>query len=281
MPRSTRSSGACELGERGGFAYAAIATRADLARVIAYLGDGERALALADEALAIALRAGSSRGLDRARRAGARAHLPREARRRRMRPWTEVDLMMLPEPDRTFLMAASADDAVRLALADGDAEEAETVARQVIGELDRAGCRSSSPSRSSPSRRPRGGGSAREAGAELLDAIELAERFGERRVLWEALSLSGRSSRPAAGRRATPPTSVVGRARSSRRSPPVFPTRDLRARFLAREEVRALRRVVRSRTRTGGRHSARSDRISRRSERFWWAPGDSNPEPAD
>ncbi len=47
--------GSRELGEQGGFAYAAVESRAEFASVVAWAGDGERALALADEAYAIAL----------------------------------------------------------------------------------------------------------------------------------------------------------------------------------------------------------------------------------
>src|SRR5687768_4433649 len=112
-----------ELGELGGFAYAAIATRADLSRVTTYLGDGERGLALAEQSLAIAReRVPPAVSIARVSEALALISLGRgdEARA----PLNEVDLMMLPEPDRTFLRVASSAARARLALLDGDVEEA-------------------------------------------------------------------------------------------------------------------------------------------------------------
>ena len=99
-----------------------------------YLGDGERGLALAEESLAIAReRVPPAVSIARVSEALALISLGRgdEARA----PLDEVDLMMLPEPDRTFLRVASSAARARLALLDGDVEEAEAVARSVIEEL--------------------------------------------------------------------------------------------------------------------------------------------------
>jgi len=147
--------------------------------------------------------------------------------------------MMLPEPDRTFLMGASRTTRSRLALADGDAEEAGSIARQVIGELRSLGVQvlvaeplvALAKAHLAEDR-------LEEAGAELLDAIELAERFGERRVLWEALSLravlqersgSGNAADLRRGARAIVDEIAAG-----------LPDANIRARFLAREEIPGL-----------------------------------------
>ncbi len=102
--------------------------------VVAYLGDGERALALAEEALAIALeQVPPAASLAHVARADALIALERHAEAHA--PLDEVDLMMLPEPDRTFLMVAALTTRTRLALADGDVDGAEATARGVLEDL--------------------------------------------------------------------------------------------------------------------------------------------------
>jgi class 3 adenylate cyclase/tetratricopeptide (TPR) repeat protein len=228
-----------ELGEQGGFAYAAIATRADLSRVMTYLGDGERGLALAEESLAIA-RERVPPALSIARVSQALALISLGRRDEARAPLEQVDLMMLPEPDRTFLRVASSAARARLALLDGDVEGAEAVARSVIQEL-----------RASEveilvagalvvlARALLAADRLDEARRELADAIARAEGLGERRVLWEALALSAdlharRGAQPeAAGLR--------GRARAIVDEIAAgLPEPDLRRRFLARDDVRAL-----------------------------------------
>ena len=209
-----------ELGERGGFAYAGIATRADLARVIAYLGDGERALALADEALAIALeRVPPAVSLAHVSRADALIALGRlhEAHV----PLDEVDLGMLPEPDRTFLMGASRTIRSRLALAEGDVEGAEAIARGLVEDLrgergGRSQCGSAGGPRAGAPRCPpvRGGRRRSRSGDRAGGAAR-----GAPGALGGAGVVRGcaRSARRADGRR---PISVAGRARSSKGSRP-------------------------------------------------------------
>jgi class 3 adenylate cyclase/tetratricopeptide (TPR) repeat protein len=228
-----------DLGEQGGFAYAAIATRADLSRVMTYLGDGERGLALAEESLAIA-RERVPPALSIARVSEALALISLGRREEAHPPLDEVDLMMLPEPDRTFLRVASSAARARLALLDGDVGAAEAVARSVIEELRAseveilvagalvvlAGALLAADRLD-------------EAGHELADAIVRAEGLGERRVLWEALALSADlHDRRGALREAA---DLRGRARAIVDEIVAgLPEPDLRRRFLARDDVRAL-----------------------------------------
>jgi tetratricopeptide (TPR) repeat protein len=228
-----------ELGEQGGFAYAAIATRADLSRVMTYLGDGERGLALAEESLAIA-RERVPPALSIARVSEALALISLGRRDEAHAPLDEVDLMMLPEPDRTFLRVASSAARARLALLDGDVEEAEAVARSVIEELRTneveilmAGALVVL------ARALLAADRLDEADHELVHGIARAEELGERRVLWEALALSADlHTRRGALREAA---DLRSRARAIVDEIEAgLPEPDLRRRFLARDDVRAL-----------------------------------------
>ena len=228
-----------ELGERGGFAYAAIATRADLAGVVAYLGDGEQALALADEALAIALeQVPPAASLAHVARADALIALGRHAEAHA--PLDEVDLMMLPEPDRTFLMVAARTTRTRLALADGDVDGAEATARGVLEDLRANGVTVlEAQALVALATAHLAADRFEEAGSELADAIEHAERLGERRVLWEALALSAAvQDRKGAEREATElrrqARAIVDEIAAG------LADADLRQRFLARDDIRAL-----------------------------------------
>ena len=228
-----------ELGERGGFAYAAIATRADLAGVVAYLGDGEQALALADEALAIALeQVPPAASLAHVGRADALIALGRHAEAHA--PLDEVDLMMLPEPDRTFLMVAARTTRTRLALADGDVDGAEATARGVLEDLRANGVTVlEAQALVALATAHLAADRFEEAGSELADAIEHAERLGERRVLWEALALSAAvQDRKGAEREATElrrqARTIVDEIAAG------LADADLRQRFLARDDIRAL-----------------------------------------
>jgi hypothetical protein len=78
-----------------------------------------------------------------------------------------------------------------------------------------------------------------EAGGGLAEAIEHAERLGERRVLWEALALAA----IVADRRGAEDEAeeLRGRARAIVDEIAAgLPEADLRDRFLAREDIRAL-----------------------------------------
>ena len=226
-----------ELGERGGFAYAGIATRADLARVIAYLGDGERALALADEALAIALeRVPPAASLAHVARADALIALGRHMEAHA--PLDEVDLMMLPEPDPTSPMVAARTIRSRLALVDGDVDGAEAIARGLVDELRTDGV------------------VVLEAEAHLALARPTLPPTGSRRPATTSLRRSrrrnGSGSVECSGRRWRCPRtctlgsmprrrraiSVAERARSSRRSLPDSPRRTFGSIPLARRRPR-------------------------------------------
>jgi hypothetical protein len=78
-----------------------------------------------------------------------------------------------------------------------------------------------------------------EAGSELAEAVELAERLGERRVLWEALALSAIvQDRKGADREST---ELRRRAREIVDEIAAGLTdADLRRRFLSRDDVLAL-----------------------------------------
>jgi tetratricopeptide (TPR) repeat protein len=228
-----------DLGERGGFAYAGIATRADLARAIAYLGDGERALVLADESIAVALeRVPPAASISHVARASALIVLGEHAEAHA--PLDQVDLMMFPEPDRTFLMVAWHTTRSRLALAEGDVHEAEAIARGVLEDLRSKGVMVlEAEALVALGRALLAADRLDEAGNELAAAIEHAGRLGEQPVLWEALALSAtvRDQQGSAGEaadlrrraRAIVDEIVAG-----------LPEPDLRRRFLARDDVRAL-----------------------------------------
>ena len=228
-----------DLGELGGFAYAAIATRADLSRVMTYLGDGERALALAEESLEIAReRVPPAISIARVSQALALISLGRHDEAHA--PLAAVDLMMLPEPDRTFLRVASSAALVRLALLNSDAVEAEKGARAVLQELDASGVQILvAGALVALAKALVAADRFDEAGDELDDAIERAERLGERRVLWEAFSLSAIvQARRGAEHEAQ---DLRGRARAIVEEIAAgLPDADLRLRFLSREEVSAL-----------------------------------------
>jgi tetratricopeptide (TPR) repeat protein len=226
-----------ELGERGGFAYAAVATRADLARAMAYLGDGVRALALADESISVALeRVPPAASISHVARANALIVLDRLVEARA--PLDQVDLMMLPEPDRTFLMVAWHTTRSRLALAEGDVHEAEAIARGVLEDLRTKGVMVlEAEALVALARANMAAGRDEEALAELAEAIERAERLGERRVLWEALATSAELETRSGGDPAEPrrrAREIVDEIASG------LTDADLRERFLSRDDVRAL-----------------------------------------
>jgi hypothetical protein len=155
-------------------------------------------------------------------------------------PLEDVDLMMLPEPDRTYLRVASSVARARLALLDGDLGEAEVVARTVIEELRTSGVEILVAGASVVLAKALAAADRlEEAGEELSDAIERAGRLGERRVLWEALALSAelharRGAEPEANDLRRRARSIVDEIAAG------LPEPDLRRRFLARDDVRAL-----------------------------------------
>jgi tetratricopeptide (TPR) repeat protein len=155
-------------------------------------------------------------------------------------PLEEVDLMMLPEPDRTYLRVASSAARARLALLDGDLGEAEAVARTVIEALRASGVEILVAGGSVVlARALLAADRLEEARDELADAIERAERLGERRVLWEALA----SSADVHARRGAEQEARDLRRRARAIVDEIaagLPEPDLRRRFLARDDVLAL-----------------------------------------
>jgi tetratricopeptide (TPR) repeat protein len=238
--RAIRSIEQClQLGERGGFAYAGIATRADLSRTLAYLGDGERALALADEALAIAR--------ERVPPAASVAHVARAdaliasgddtAARAAL---DEVDLGMLPEPDRTFLLVSSRLARARVALRSGDPREAAAIAGDVARHLRSNGVQILvAEALVALGRALIAAERYEDAERELTDAIGSADRLGERRALWKALALSA----DLAARRGAEEDAAGLRRRARGIVEEIaagISDEDLRDRFLTRDDIRAL-----------------------------------------
>jgi class 3 adenylate cyclase/tetratricopeptide (TPR) repeat protein len=231
-----------EAGEQGGFAYAGVVTRADTARIIAYLGDGARALATAEQALALAA--------DRfppaapmAEIAQADAHIAlgdlEGARRSLMR----FKGLLLPEPERTFALAFAGLTRARLALAAGDASGAASAAEDLLRHLTAnrveilvadalvtlAGARLAV-------------GLEAEAEPALAKAVKRAARLGERLPLWEALAvtadlLDGRGADVEASETRRRAAEVVGGVAAR------IDDEDLRRSFLSRGDVVALGRV--------------------------------------
>ncbi len=228
-----------ELGERGGFAYAGIATRADLGRLIAYLGDGERGLALADESIALALeRVPPAASISHVARANALIALGRHGEAHG--PLDQVDLMMLPEPDRTFLMVAWRTTRSRLVLAEGDVDAAEAIAQGLLEDVRANGVVVlEAEALLALARAHVAADRSEEAKDELAEAIEHAERLGERRLLWEALALFAtvrdrQGSTSAAADLRCRAREIVEEIAAG------VADADLRRRFLSREDVRAL-----------------------------------------
>jgi class 3 adenylate cyclase/tetratricopeptide (TPR) repeat protein len=178
-----------ELGERGGFAFAGIITRADLARAYSSLGDAERALPLAERALeladelvptavSLAQIARSEALLVAGDVPGARAALE------------GIDVERLPEPDRTLAFVRSRLAGSRITLALGDPGGAATTATDVVRHLRTRKVRILVAEALIAVARARiAQGRFVEAEGELADAISEAEQLGERMALWEALAL--------------------------------------------------------------------------------------------
>jgi class 3 adenylate cyclase/tetratricopeptide (TPR) repeat protein len=179
-----------ELGERGGFSFGEIGPRADLAGLHAYLGDGAGALELADEALSIA-RERMAPATSAAQVARAEAFLALGDRDRARDAIDQVDLAMFPDPERTLLLASSSIVRSRLAVAHGDPEVAAEVARALVDELARIGVRHPvTEAQIALATALIASGRSDEAERELDQAIDRAERLGERTALWEALALT-------------------------------------------------------------------------------------------
>jgi tetratricopeptide (TPR) repeat protein len=227
-----------ELGERGGFSFAGIGTRADLAKIHAYVDDGAGALALANEALEIAdEQLPPAASVAHAARAEALILLGDASGAQEA--VDAVEPTKLPEPDRTFILVSSERARSRLALDVGDPAKAEAIARELVDGLRSAGVRLMvAEGLVALARALTAAGRVDDAERALAEAIDSAEGTGERRVLWEALALSSslyaeRGDHDAAlDLRRRSATIVEGIAAGL--------DEDLRARFLSQHDVRAI-----------------------------------------
>jgi tetratricopeptide (TPR) repeat protein len=178
-----------DLGEQGGFVYAAVETRAELAGVVAWAGEGERALALADESYAIALEQ-IPPGVTIAAQARAEALLalgdPEGARE----ALAELVPAKVPEIQRSFTVAAAGLTRARLELASGDPVAAAAAAEALLERLRANGAEIYVAEALAELAR------ARLASGELDDAerlvgesLERSSRLGERLARWSALEV--------------------------------------------------------------------------------------------
>ncbi|HYY07212.1 MAG TPA: adenylate/guanylate cyclase domain-containing protein [Actinomycetota bacterium] len=229
-----------EFGEQGAFAFAEIGTRSDLAWLLAYVGEGARALQLADEALSIA-RERMPPAVSASQVARAEAFLALGKRDDARDALDQVDVEMFPEPERTLLLASTSIARSRLALADGDPDGAAEIARTLLRELGRIGVRHPvTEARVALATALIASARNDDAELELDETIEGAEQLGERTALWEALAL-------AAGLRERRGAEAEA-AELRRRSLAIVDgiaaglPDDLTSSFLAREDVIALRR---------------------------------------
>jgi tetratricopeptide (TPR) repeat protein len=229
-----------EFGEQGGFAFAEIGTRSDLAILLVLLGQPARALEIADEALSIA-RERMRPAVSAAQVARAESLLALGNGDEARTALDDVHPEMFPEPERVLLMASSAMARSRLSLAEGDAEGAAEVASTLLDHLTGIGVGLAvTEARVTLARALIAAGRDDDAEQELERAIEGAEQLGERTTLWEALALAaGLRERRGADAEA---------AELRRRSLAIVDgitaglPDDLASSFLAREDVAALRR---------------------------------------
>jgi ATP/maltotriose-dependent transcriptional regulator MalT len=230
-----------EAGEQGGFAYAGVVTRFDLAHIAAYVGDGERGVPLADEALAVAYER-----LPPAAPVGALAQAEvRLAVGDLDGAWEaleRVDGSLLPEPDRTFALSFAGLVRAKLALARGRAEDAAVDVGDLLAHL-RANHVEILVAEALVvhARALLAAGLDHQAERALADAAERAARLGEQLPHWEALSMTADLiERRGADDEAA---QVRGRARAIvDRVASGIDDDDLRRSFLAREDVRSLGR---------------------------------------
>ena len=181
--------GCRELGEQGGFAYAAVESRSELADVVAWAGDGERALALADEAYAIALEQ-IPPGVTVAAQARAEALLVLGDLEGAREALAGLVPAKLPEIQRSFTVAAAGLTRSRLELASGDPVAATAAAEAVLERLRANGAEIFLAEALAELAR------ARLAVGELDDAerlvgesLERSSRLGERLARWSALEV--------------------------------------------------------------------------------------------
>jgi class 3 adenylate cyclase len=178
-----------DLGELGGFAYAAVESRAELASVVAWAGDGERALALADEAYAIALekiRPGAS--VATVARAEASLALGDLAPAREA--LAGFVPAALPEIQRSFTVATAGLTRSRLELASDDPVAAAAAAEAVLERLRAIGAELFVADALAALARARtAAGDLDDAERLIGDSLDRSSRLGERLARWSALEV--------------------------------------------------------------------------------------------
>ena len=181
--------GSRELGEQGGFAYAAVESRAEFASVVAWAGDGERALALADEAYAIALER-IAPGVMVATVARAEALLALgdlEGAREALAGFVSAKL---PEIQRSFTVAAAGLTRSRLELAAGAPAAAAGAAEPLLERLRATGAEIFVAEALATLARARvAAGDLDDAERLVGESLERSSRLGERLARWSALEV--------------------------------------------------------------------------------------------
>ena len=181
-----------DVGLRGGFLYAGVGARAELAALLAYLGETDRPLPLADLALETA-RGSLAPAAPVAHIARGRVLLTLGRVEDARLALAEADVGFPVEPDRTAARAAASFARARLALEDGDPDLAARLATEVLDELRARGVRIFvTEALTILARAHLVDGRLDEADRASEEARTEAERLGERRVLWEALAVSAR-----------------------------------------------------------------------------------------
>jgi tetratricopeptide (TPR) repeat protein len=181
--------GSRKLGEQGGFVYAAVESRAELAGVVAWAGDGERALALADEAYAIALEQ-IAPGVTIAAEARAEALLALGDLEGAREALAGIVPTKLPEIQRSFTVAAAGLTRSRLELASGDPVAATAAAEAVLERLRANGAEIFVAEALAELARARlAAGEPGDAERLVGESLERSSRLGERLARWSALEV--------------------------------------------------------------------------------------------
>jgi tetratricopeptide (TPR) repeat protein len=169
--------------------YAAVESRAELAGLVAWAGDGERALALADEAYAIALER-IAPGVTIAAEARAEALLALGAVERAREALAELVPAKLPEIQRSFTVAAAGLTRSRLELASGNPVAASAAAEAILERLRANGGEIFVAEALAELARARlAVGELEDAERLIGESLERSSRLGERLARWSALEV--------------------------------------------------------------------------------------------
>jgi class 3 adenylate cyclase len=181
-----------ELGDRGGFAYAGVATRSELAAAYVALGDPDGAVAEAERALEVASETVYP-ALSVAQGALAEALLAAGDHERAAAVLAETVVGVMPEPDQSFAVARVGLARSRLALVRNDPAAAAAAASDVLEHLRAHATETFAAKPMVALARARiAQGREAEAASVLDDAIATAGSLGARMSLWEALALRAR-----------------------------------------------------------------------------------------